>query len=280
MLQCVDLTKSFLDSSFERLRTRNLSTLTNTHWSRSDTQTRARSNGKYSASAGMLLPSTFRTHASEWSTPLSSSTDQLPQISASSISPVSSTAATVAINITPSTTWTLSSFASARRFQQSAHLWPLVGTSAHEASVVFAFANGVNVHRYHTCTAGFGLQSSTVLVQDPAKLRKHWHVEAHRSILLQPTEEHEWGGFVFFAHFCDCYVKTELIHRLNCAKNSLNRIQIGTIVYRQFSTAFAFELTLWTMDSWHGRLDVCFRQILTSSSLRFYPIHLVDYLHW
>ena len=46
-------------------------------------------------------------------------------------------------------------------------------------------------------------------------------------------------GFIFFTHFCDCSVKTELIYRSNCAKKSLNRLQIGTIVYRQFSTTFA-----------------------------------------
>ena len=48
-------------------------------------------------------------------------------------------------------------------------------------------------------------------------------------------------SFVFFKHFCDCSVKTELIYRNDYAKNSLNRFQIGTIVYRQFSMAFAFE---------------------------------------
>ena len=87
------------------------------------------------------------------------------------------------------------------------------------------------------------------------------------------------AGFVFFTHFWDCSVNTELINRNNCAKNSFNRFEIGTIVYRQFSTAFAFKLTSETMDSWHGRLDVCFRQILTSSSRQFCPIHLMDYLH-
>ena len=80
-------------------------------------------------------------------------------------------------------------------------------------------------------------------------------------------------GFVFFTHFCDCSVKTELIYRSNCAKNSCNRVLVGTIVDRQFSTAFFPWADLWTMDSWHGRLDVRFRQILTSSSLPFCPIH-------
>ena len=58
-------------------------------------------------------------------------------------------------------------------------------------------------------------------------------------------------GFIFFAHFCDCTVKTELIYRSNCAKNSFNRFQVGTIVYRQFSTTFAFKHSSgqWTRGS-------------------------------
>ena len=50
-------------------------------------------------------------------------------------------------------------------------------------------------------------------------------------------------GFIFFTYVCDCSVKTELIYRNNCAKNSFNRVLVGTIVDRQFSTAFALELT-------------------------------------
>ena len=45
--------------------------------------------------------------------------------------------------------------------------------------------------------------------------------------------------FIFFTHFCDCSVNTELIYR----NNSFNRFQIGCIVYRQFSMSFAFEST-------------------------------------
>ena len=46
--------------------------------------------------------------------------------------------------------------------------------------------------------------------------------------------------FIFFTYFCDWPVKTELIYRSNCAKNNCNRFLIGTVVDRQFSTAFAF----------------------------------------
>ena len=35
-------------------------------------------------------------------------------------------------------------------------------------------------------------------------------------------------GFIFITHFCDCTVKTELIYRSNCAKNSCNRFLVGT----------------------------------------------------
>ena len=51
-------------------------------------------------------------------------------------------------------------------------------------------------------------------------------------------------GFIFFTHFCDCSVKTELIYRKNCAKISFNRFfKVGAIVYRQFSTTFALKHT-------------------------------------
>ena len=58
-------------------------------------------------------------------------------------------------------------------------------------------------------------------------------------------------GFIFFTHFCDCSVKTELIYRNNCAKNICNRFLAGTMVDRQFSTAFAFEHSSghWTRGS-------------------------------
>ena len=59
-------------------------------------------------------------------------------------------------------------------------------------------------------------------------------------------------GFTFFTHFCDCSVKTELIHRNNYSKNIVNRFQIGTIVYRQFSMAFPSEST---SKQWNRRTE-------------------------
>ena len=58
-------------------------------------------------------------------------------------------------------------------------------------------------------------------------------------------------GFIFFTHFSGFSVNTELVCRNNFAKNSLNRFLDGTIVDRQVSTAFAFELTSgqWTRGS-------------------------------
>ena len=88
----------------------------------------------------------------------------------------------------------------------------------------------------------------------------------HRSIMKE---------FIFFTHFCDCSVKTELIYRSYCAKNKCNRFLVGTIVDRQFSATFALELTLWTMDSWLGRLGVRFLRVIPSSFLPCCPIHLV-----
>ena len=58
-------------------------------------------------------------------------------------------------------------------------------------------------------------------------------------------------GLIFFTYLCDCSVKTELIYRSYCAKNSFNPRRVGLIVDRQFSTAFAFEPTSgqWTRGS-------------------------------
>ena len=57
-----------------------------------------------------------------------------PQIPASPISPVSSTAATDAVPSAPSTAWTFLSFASARRFRQSAQLWLFLPQWRHSPS--------------------------------------------------------------------------------------------------------------------------------------------------
>ena len=48
-------------------------------------------------------------------------------------------------------------------------------------------------------------------------------------------------GFIFFTHFCDCPVKTELICRNNYAKNSLNCFLSGTKMNQPFSSTFAFK---------------------------------------
>ena len=60
--------------------------------------------------------------------------------------------------------------------------------------------------------------------------------------------------------------------QINCAKNSCNRFLVGTIVDRQFSTAFAFSTDLWTMDSWLERLGVRFLRVSPSSFPPFCPI--------
>ena len=56
-------------------------------------------------------------------------------------------------------------------------------------------------------------------------------------------------GFIFFTHFCDCSVLTELIYRSNCAKNGVNRFQIDTIVNYQFFSRLCFWVDLGTIDS-------------------------------
>ena len=73
----------------------------------------------------------------------------------------------------------------------------------------------------------------------------------------------------FFTHFCHCSVKTELIYRNNCAKNSFNRSRIGAFVYRQFSTTFALEHSSgqWTRGSedWVCAFCKCQHHLLCNS---------------
>ena len=66
-------------------------------------------------------------------------------------------------------------------------------------------------------------------------------------------------GFILFTYLRDCSVKTELVCRDNYAKNSLNRFQIGCIVYRQFSMSFASELTSgqWSRSTENWQMTVC-----------------------
>ena len=123
-----------------------------------------------------------------------------------------------------------------------------------------------------------------LLVQDPhskvCSLDHTWHEQSIRFSFHNGSLRSIVIGFIFFTHFCHCSVETELIYRSNCAKNSCNRFQVGTILDRQFSTTFAFELTSgqWTRGS--KKLGVRFLRVLSSSFRPFCPIHLVDYLHW
>ena len=81
-------------------------------------------------------------------------------------------------------------------------------------------------------------------------------------------------------HFCDCSVKTELIYRNKCAKNSFNRSWLGASSVLTIFHHLCSKALLWTMDSCIGRLVVCFLQMSTSFALHFCPILLVDCLHW
>ena len=92
--------------------------------------TQVLSSGRTSASTGISLSSTLKTHASELSVPLSPSGQH-----SSSISPMSSTAATVATRFLRSRQRvTVLSFASASRSRQSAHLWPSLPQLRHSSS--------------------------------------------------------------------------------------------------------------------------------------------------
>ena len=73
------------------------------------------------------------------------------------------------------------------------------------------------------------------------------------------------AGFAFATQIWECSVNTELIHRNNCAKSSLNCSLISAVVYWQFSNTFAFWAFLGIMDSWIGRLGVRFQWMLSSA---------------
>ena len=77
------------------------------------------------------------------------------------------------------------------------------------------------------------------------------------------------GIHILHISLCDCSVKTELVCRDNYAKNSLNRFQIGCIVYRQFSMSFAFELTSGQWCRSTEKLDIRFQRIPIASFLQF-----------
>ena len=72
-------------------------------------------------------------------------------------------------------------------------------------------------------------------------------------------------GFIFFTHFCDCSINTELINRSNCAKKSFNRFLDGCKVYRQFSTTSALKHSSgqWTRGSevWVSAFCECYHNL-------------------
>ena len=144
------------------------------------------------------------------------------------------------------------------------------------------------LHPYNICSICLVLIAFqfVLYVQDHyiSKARLSWsHLAQTKNLDCPPTTGFPRSimkGFIFFTHFCDCTVKTELIYRSNCAKNSFKRFLVSTIVDGQFSTAFAFERSSGPMGSWLERLGVRFLRVSPSSFPPFCPIHLVDYLHW
>ena len=133
-------------------------------------------------------------------------------------------------------------------------LWEFCSIFRHE---ILSDFNNIQESCIYTKFAQFVLlwqlfNSFSILLQ--WKIFVGWVITIQRYFCLDHTE-HEWGtrlphhngsprslvkGFILFTYLRDCSVKTELICRDNYAKNSLNRYQIGCIVYRQFSMTFAF----------------------------------------
>ena len=108
-----------------------------------------------------------------------------------------------------------------------------------------------------------------IIVQRHVCLDHAWHEWGTR------LSSHNWfprsimKGFIFFTHLCERSVKTELIYWSNCAKNSCNRVLVGTIVDRRFCTVFALELTSaqWTRASedWVFAFCKCQHHLLCNS---------------
>ena len=93
-----------------------------------------------------------------------------------------------------------------------------------------------------SCCDNFSIRS-LFLFQSYVCLDHTWHERCTRLSSHNESPRSVMAGFIFFTHVCDCSVKTELIYRNYCAKNSFNRRKVGAIVYRQFPMAFAFEPT-------------------------------------
>ena len=89
-------------------------------------------------------------------------------------------------------------------------------------------------------------------------------------------------GFILFTYLRDCPVKTELVCRDNYAKNSLNRFQIGCIVYRQFSMSLAFESTSgqWARSAENGTSAFCDSSNILSTILSHTPCGLSSLIQY
>ena len=74
-----------------------------------------------------------------------------------------------------------------------------------------------------------------------------------------------WKGFIFFTHFWDCSVKTELIYRSNGANNSCNRVLVGSLELREGPMKIGWRLDWLHFLSRDARR--CNRQCLHSSMI-------------
>ena len=95
-------------------------------------------------------------------------------------------------------------------------------------------------------------------------LHHTWHKQWVRLSCHNRSPCSNMARVTFLTHFCDCSVETELINTNNCAENQFQpsphrHSSVLTIFHHLCSSAL-----LWIMDSWIGRLGVCFLQILSS----------------
>ena len=127
------------------------------------------------------------------------------------------------------------------------------------------------------------------------KIFIRWVITIQRNFCLDHTE-HEWGTWVshhngsprslvkefILTYQRDCSVNTELGCRDNYAKNSLNRFQIGCIVYRQLCPLLLNDHCPFSKSSSVQRYEFSLAFARHSVSLSFVPqgMSLVFLLIW
>ena len=111
--------------------------------------------------------------------------------------------------------------------------------------------------------------STNIIIQKHICLGSRLTRMRNSTVLPQRVAPLYRGKLRILRFFVRLLRKTELIYRNNCAKNSFNRVLVGTIVHRQFSTTFALKHSSgqWTRGSedWVFPFCECQHHLLCNS---------------